>query len=157
MKTPKSRYGRRDIPLTKSVARGLWRVQRGPEELLFITPTGERLRRENVYRRVLLPAAKSAGVQWAAFHTFRHTCASMLFNGGKNIKQVQEWLGHHSATFTLATYVHLMDDGFGDADAVDAAMAKARRLAGGTPVHRGVHTEAENDRNDDDAEAAENA
>jgi integrase len=157
VKTPKSRYSRRDIPLTKSVARGLWRVQRGPEELLFITPTGERLRRENVYRRVLLPAAKSAGVQWAAFHTFRHTCASMLFNGGKNIKQVQEWLGHHSATFTLATYVHLMDDGFGDADAVDAAMAKARRLAGGTPVHRGVHTEAENDRNDDDAEAAENA
>jgi integrase len=121
---------------------------------LFTTPTGERLRRENVYRRVLLPAAKSAGVEWAAFHTFRHTCASMLFDGGKNIKQVQEWLGHHSATFTLATYVHLMDDGLGDAGAVDAAMAKARRLAGGTP---GVHTEAENGRNDDGTEAAQNA
>jgi integrase len=94
------------------------------------------------------------GVEWAAFHTFRHTCAWMLLNGGKNIKQVQEWLGHHSATFTLATCVHLMDDGLGDADAVDAAMAKARRLAGGTP---GVHTDAENGRNDDAAEAAENA
>jgi hypothetical protein len=41
---------------------------------------------------------------------------------------------HHSGTFTLATDVHLMDDGLGDADAVDTAMAKARRLAG---VHRG--------------------
>jgi integrase len=156
VKTPKSRYSRRDIPLTASVARGLWRLQRGPDELLFTTPTGERLRRENVYRRVLAPAAKTAGVEWAAFHTFRHTCASMLFAGGKNIKQVQEWLGHHSATFTLATYVHLMDDGLGDAGALDTALAEARRLAaeGGTP---GVHTDAETDRNDDPGQAAENA
>jgi integrase len=154
VKTPKSRYSRRDIPLTKSVARALWRLQRGPEELLFSTPTGDRLRRENVYRRVLQPAAKRAGVPWVAFHTFRHTCASVLFDNGTNIKQVSRWLGHHSATFTLATYVHLMDDGMGDADGLDAALAKARRLAGGT---RGVHTEAEYSRNDDAGAAAENA
>jgi integrase len=29
-----------------------------------------------------------------SFHTFRHTCASLLFDDGRNIKQVQEWLGH---------------------------------------------------------------
>jgi integrase len=29
------------------------------------------------------------------------TCASLLFEGGKNVKQVQEWLGHHDAAFTL--------------------------------------------------------
>ena len=80
----------------------------------------------------------------------------MLFAAGKNIKQVQEWLGHHSATFTLATYVHLMDDGLGSADALDSALADARRLAveGGTP---GVHTDAENGRSDEPGEAAENA
>jgi integrase-like protein len=79
--------------------------------LLFSTATGERLRRENVYRRVLAPAAQEAGVPWMAFHTLRHTCASLLFEDGRNIKQVQAWLGHHSAAYTLATYVHLMDEG----------------------------------------------
>ena len=44
------------------------------------------------------------------FHTFRHTCASMLFDRGSNAKQVQRWLGHHSAAFTLETYIHLLSD-----------------------------------------------
>ncbi len=29
--------------------------------------------------------------------------------------QVQRWLGHHSAAFTLATYVHLLDGDIGEA------------------------------------------
>ncbi len=29
-----------------------------------------------------------------SFHTFRHTCASLLFEQGRNVKQVAEWLGH---------------------------------------------------------------
>jgi integrase len=33
-------------------------------------------------------------VQRVSFHTFRHTCASLLFAEDKNAKQVQEWLGH---------------------------------------------------------------
>ena len=50
---------------------------------------------------------------------FRHTCASVLFAAGKNLKQVQEWLGHADPGFTLRTYVHLMDDGLGDAQFLD--------------------------------------
>lgn len=34
----------------------------------------------------------------------------MLFERGANAKQVQRWLGHHSASFTLDTYIHLMRD-----------------------------------------------
>ena len=37
-------------------------------------------------------------------------------------KQVQKWLGHHSPGFTLDRYVHLMDDGVGDAEFMDAAV-----------------------------------
>ena len=129
VKVPKSRHSRRDIPLSPTMARRLWRLQRGPDELLFATVTGDRLRRENVYRRVLAPAAEAAGVQWAAFHTFRHTCASLLFDAGRNIKQVQAWLGHHSAAYTLSTYVHLMDDGAGDADFLDEIVADALKRA----------------------------
>ena len=33
---------------------------------------------------------KDEPVPWVSFHTFRHTCASLLFAEGKNVKQVQE-------------------------------------------------------------------
>jgi integrase len=53
-------------------------------------------------------------VGWAGFHTFRHTVASRLFAAGRNVVQVQRWLGHHSASFTLDTYVHLLDGDLGE-------------------------------------------
>ena len=66
--------------------------------------------------------SERAGVEWIGFHTFRHTCASVLFESGKNIRQVSEWLGHSDPSFTLRTYVHLMDAGLGDADFLDEAV-----------------------------------
>jgi hypothetical protein len=68
----------------------------------------------NLRRRVLKPAAEEACVEWVGFHAFRHTCASLLFAEGRNAKQVQVRLGHHSAAFTLATYVHLLDGDLGE-------------------------------------------
>jgi len=47
---------------------------------------------------------------WVGFHTFRHTCATIRFRRGWNAVQVQRWLGHHSPSFTLDTYVHLLDE-----------------------------------------------
>jgi len=76
---------------------------------------GTRLSDHNMRKRVLTPAAKAAGVPWIGFHTCRHTCASRLLAGGKNIAQVSKWLGHADPAFTLRTYVHLMDEGLGDA------------------------------------------
>jgi integrase len=112
---PKSRYGRREVPLAEGVARALWRLRKassraGADELVFTTRDGEPLDRKNLFNRVLKPAARRAGVPWAGFHTLRHTCATMLFRSGLNAKQVQVWLGHHSPAFTLAVYVHLLPD-----------------------------------------------
>jgi integrase len=45
-------------------------------------------------RRVLDRATARAGVEWVSFHTFRHTCASLLFEAEKNVRQVADWLGH---------------------------------------------------------------
>jgi hypothetical protein len=59
---------------------------------------------------ILKPAATAAGVGWCGFHTFRHTCATLLFRNGLNGKQVQVWLGHHVPGFALRTYVHLLPD-----------------------------------------------
>jgi integrase len=118
---PKSKYGSRDIPLSPGLARLLWPRQGAPDGLVFVGPRGERVDRAWLWRRQLEPARKAAGVPWASFHTFRHTCASMLFAEGRNPKQVQVWLGHSDPGFTLRAYVHLIDDGLGDADFLDVA------------------------------------
>jgi integrase len=117
-KPPKSRSGKRAIPIDHSLVRALRKAQAaterpGERELIFATDRGTPLDYGNLHRRVLKPAAEEAGVSWAAFHTLRHTCASRLFAEGRNAVQVQRWLGHHSPAFTLSVYVHLLDDDLG--------------------------------------------
>jgi integrase len=124
VKAPKSRYGRRDIPLSPGMTAAL--VTRRDSEAkadlagqVFRSASGGCLDVSNVRRRVLAPAAERAGIGRIGFHTFRHTCASLLFAAGKDLKQVQHWLGHHDPAFTLSTYIHLLDGGLGDADFLD--------------------------------------
>jgi integrase len=118
----KTSNGRRDLPLSTGMARRLWASRPvGAEGPVFATRTGTRYSDRNV-RRVLDLATERAGVEWVSFHAFRHTCASMLFEGGKNVRQVAEWLGHADPSFTLRTYVHLMDEGLGGADFLDDAI-----------------------------------
>ncbi|MEK6278521.1 MAG: hypothetical protein AABM29_10975 [Actinomycetota bacterium] len=68
-----------------------------------------------VRRRVLEPAAKTAGV---------------------------EWLGHADPGFTLRTYVHLLDEGVGDAAFMDAVVGTGERRNAGVDqvVSRGRHS-----------------
>lgn len=147
----KSKSGRRDLPLSQGLADRLraHRRDRFTEETkpVFTTATGEGLRRSNVANRVLSPAAKAAGlvvdrdgdeVPWVSFHTFRHTCASLLFENGRNVKQVSEWLGHADPSFTLSTYIHLLDDGIGDAEFFDEALGAegSRHATGSAPNDR---------------------
>ena len=113
-KPPKSRYGRRDIPIGHELVRA-FRLA-GPADaraLVFPDHDGAPLHASNLLMRAFKPAAEEAGVSWAGFHTLRHTCATMLFAEGRNAVQVQRWLGHHSPASTLATYVHLLDGDVG--------------------------------------------
>lgn len=136
----KSAHARREIPLSSGMKQRLLERRRdafkGPDSPVFGTTLGQVHNPSNVRGRVLLPMTKAAGFgetvevevkgkkkqqwrTWVTFHTFRHTCASLLFEAGKDVKQVQEWLGHSDPGFTLRTYVHLMDEGLGDADFLD--------------------------------------
>ena len=126
---PKSKYGRRDVPLDAALVSELRERRKatewpGDEDLVFPSLTGTSLMVENLRRRVLRPAAEEAGAPWAGFHTFRHTCAAMLFEQGMNVKQVQRWLGHHSPSFTLDTYVHLLTDRLPSPLDLDGELAK---------------------------------
>jgi hypothetical protein len=111
----KSRNGQRQLPLSAHLARQLWTARpasgKGP---VFRTRTGSRYLDGNIRRDVLDPAAAAAKLEGITFHTFRHTCASVLFESGKNIRQVAAWLGHADPAFTLRTYVHLLDRGLGE-------------------------------------------
>jgi integrase len=124
---PKSRYGVRDVPITEAMARQLWALRKEAsaqdDALAFPSATGTPIDAANLYRRVYVPAAKAAGVPWATFHTLRHTCATTLFRHGLNAKQVQGWLGHHAASFTIDTYIHLLDDDLPDASFLDGLTA----------------------------------
>jgi integrase len=126
---PKSRYGRRDVPLTPGMTQGLWELRKvaggDQDALVFPSQVGGVLNSANLFSRVFKPAAKTAGVPWAGFHTLRHTCATTLFRNGMNAKQVQMWLGHHSPAFTMATYVHLLPDDLGDAAFLDQLTSAA--------------------------------
>ena len=92
--------------------------------------------------RVLKPAARLAGVgDWVGFHTFRHTCATMLFRRSWNAVQVLRCLGHHKPSFIADTYVHLLEGDFPDAgflDSITGALmilrSQVRILAGPSPT-----------------------
>jgi integrase len=129
----KSDHSRRNVPLSAELVSSL-RAHRSatrwpaPEDPVFASERGTPLRATNLRRRVLKPVAEEVGAPWAGFHTFRHTCASLLFARGANAVQVQHWLGHHSAAFTLATYVHLLTG------EQTAALSLREELQGGNEV-----------------------
>lgn len=109
---PKSRFGRRRVPIDQELARRLEALRRpasSEESLVFRGKRGAPLRPNNVRHRVLTPAAKRAGLLRVGFHAFRHTCASMLIERGLSPLRLQRWMGHHSAAYTLDVYGHLID------------------------------------------------
>jgi len=109
---PKSRFGKRCIPLDPGLAARLGASRRlaEPEEsLVFPSERGTPLNPDNIRYRVLAPAVKRAGLSGIGFHAFRHTCASLLIERGLSPLRLQRWMGHHSAAYTLDIYGHLID------------------------------------------------
>jgi len=130
---PKTRHGRRDVALSPVLVDRL-RAHLAdlpdiPEALVFPTRSGTPLDPDNLRKRVLKPIMEEAGAPWAAFHTLRHTYASLQLAAGVNIVQLSRALGHHSASFTLDTYVHLLEGEEAPAldltDALDGSISKA--------------------------------
>jgi integrase len=76
-----------------------------------------------------VPGEDGVPVPWVSFHPFRQTRASLLFDAGRNVKQVAEWLGHADPAFTLRTLVHLMGEALGDADYSMIWSARSRSRA----------------------------
>jgi integrase len=135
---PKSRYGRREVPLTPEMSQRLWErsTAADPVGLVFPNRVGKHLDYKKLHQTWLKPSARKAGVPWCGFGSLRHTCATMLFRHGLNAGQVQLWLGHHSPAFTLSTYVHLLPSDLPEPPAAFAAMGRGAQL-GRSPTQTG--------------------
>ena len=114
----------RSVAILPSLARVLTRYRAsteygGADDPMFASLTGTHQDAHNVRRR-LRPAAKSAGVEWATPHVFRHTLATELRDGGVHDTIIARVLGHADPNFTRRTYMHTedaprfdeLDDGF---------------------------------------------
>ena len=84
-------------------------IQKGEEDILFLNRRGKRLSRVYVFL-VIKECAAAIGLQKVISpHTFRHSFATHLIEGGADLRAVQEMLGHASIT-TTEIYTHLDRD-----------------------------------------------
>jgi integrase len=122
------------VPITPQLARELkaHRLRNGqPQagELVFRGTGGGRLDEVNYRRRVLDPACIRAGLAPIGFHVLRHTHGSIVAAATRDVRAVQRRLRHASASFTLETYIHLLDDRAG-VDAVANALQRGSAASG---------------------------
>jgi integrase/recombinase XerD len=81
-------------------------IARGHEDFLFLNPRGKALSRVMVFT-IIKNLAAAIGLQKSISpHTFRHSFATHLVEGGADLRAVQEMLGHESI-ITTEIYTHL--------------------------------------------------
>jgi integrase len=76
--------------------------------LVFTTTLGTPLEPRNLNRH-LDRLCERAGVRRIRFHDLRHSCASLLYEQGVPIENIQDVLGHSSPTVTKMIYVEVTD------------------------------------------------
>lgn len=81
-------------------------VINGNEDVVFLNRRGRKLTRVMIFTIIKNLAKKAAITKNISPHTFRHSFATHLVEGGADLRAVQEMLGHESIT-TTEIYTHL--------------------------------------------------
>jgi len=81
-------------------------LKRGFEDFLFLNKHGRNLSRVMIFYIIKDLAQKAGITKNISPHTFRHSFATHLVEGGADLRAVQEMLGHESIT-TTEIYTHL--------------------------------------------------
>ena len=104
------------VPVSKSVEKEINRyktdvrdhqtVQPGNENIVFLNRRGAKLTRVMIFTIIRQLAAVIGLKKTISPHTFRHSFATHLIEGGANLRAIQDMLGHESIT-TTEIYTHL--------------------------------------------------
>lgn len=81
-------------------------IVKGYEDFLFLNRRGKKLTRAMIFTLVKNLVHKAGIQKNVSPHTFRHSFATHLVEGGADLRAVQEMLGHESIT-TTEIYTHL--------------------------------------------------
>lgn len=84
-------------------------IKSGAEDIVFLNRRGAQLTRVMVFIIIKRLANKIALNKGISPHTFRHSFASHLVEGGADLRAVQDMLGHESIT-TTEIYTHIDKD-----------------------------------------------
>ncbi len=82
------------------------KIKKGEEDLVFLNRNGSRLSRVMIFTLIKDITARAGIKKKVSPHTFRHSFATHLIEGGADLRAVQEMLGHESIT-TTEIYTHL--------------------------------------------------
>jgi integrase len=69
--------------------------------------------------------SKIAGLPVIRLHDARHTCGTVMHLRGVPTAVISKWLGHATASFTMATYVHSQDDALAAAGGLYGSVIRA--------------------------------
>lgn len=120
---PKTRAGRRSVPMPRFVAEGLGnhlsRLALGPDSHVFPAPAGGPVRLGQWRRRFRQPAVRRAGLEPLRIHDLRHTAVTLWIAADATPNEIAARAGHTSVVTVLDRYGHLLP---GSTDGVDEAL-----------------------------------
>lgn len=103
--TPKTENSRRQIPLSKSLAKMLKEMKK-KSKCEFVIADGKKPVFIRTYQRMFELLLKKLRLNHKGFHSLRHTFATRAIECGMDVKSLSEILGHKNATITLNRYAH---------------------------------------------------
>ena len=103
---PISQKALKEIDLYKQDRRRLPVIHKDAENILFLNRRGKKLSRVMIFTIVKEVSQKVGLKKKISPHTFRHSFATHLIDGGADLRAVQEMLGHESI-ITTEIYTHL--------------------------------------------------
>jgi len=118
LQEPKTTSSRRAVPIMPTLGKILrdhYEREGHPDsEALLFSYDGEKPIDPSNLRRDFTATIERAGLKRVTLHSLRHSFASAMLASGASIKALQRCLGHASATMTLNTYSHLIQENIGE-------------------------------------------